>query len=162
MSVRLAAVTAVTASLFASALPAASADLYQPPYEPRGDAYYDEGPVPYDRYDRYVEREPDHPVPPRSVYGGKGFAPPSEWSGYRPRVRYEDDCVPRRIARARLREDGWRDFHDFERRGDVVLVRARRRSGRLFDLTIDRCSGEVVDARRLRGRRDFAYRPPRY
>ena len=39
------------------------------------------------------------------------------------------------------------------RRADVVMVQARRPSGRLFDLTIDRCSGEVVDARPVFGPR---------
>lgn len=189
MSARLAAMSAVAASLFATALPAASADLYEPPHYPNGDAYYDEAP-PYDsRYDRHAGKDFGYPVPPETVYGGKGFAPPETYDGpetyggkgFPPPERYggkgfapppadwsrhgayDDACVPRRVARRRLRRDGWRGFHDFEPRGSVVLVKARRRwSGRRFELAIDRCSGEIVDARPLRGGRDFAYRPSRY
>lgn len=58
-----------------------------------------------------------------------------------------------RVVRDRLLAEGWGDFRDFEPRGRVVLVQARRPSGRLFDLTIDRCSGEVVDARPVSGPR---------
>ncbi len=59
--------------------------------------------------------------------------------------------MPREVARDRLRAAGWRGFHAVEPRDDVVLVKARRPSGRLFDLTIDRCSGEVVDAKPIYG-----------
>jgi hypothetical protein len=197
MPARLAAVSAVVASLFATALPAASADLYEPPYYPSGDAYYDESPAYESRYDRHAGKDFGYPVPPETVYGGKrfaapdayygkdvyygneaydggkgfappepyggkGFAPPADWSRYGS-YRYDDACVPRRVARRRLRREGWRGFHDFEPRGGVVLVKARRRwSGRAFELAIDRCSGEIVGARPLRGGRDFAYRRYRY
>jgi hypothetical protein len=72
--------------------------------------------------------------------------------------------VPREVARDRLRAAGWRGFYAVEPRDDVVLVKARRPSGRLFDLTIDRCSGEVVDAKPIYGRRygGFDGGPRRY
>ena len=56
------------------------------------------------------------------------------------------------------------DAECVEPRDDVVLVKARRPSGRLFDLTIDRCSGEVVDAKPIYGRRygGFGGGPRRY
>ncbi len=115
---------AVAASLFAFTPLASAADLYE--------YGYGEGP----RYDRYavppVDFEP--PYPPR--YADRGTA-----------------CVPREVVRHRLLSEGWGDFRDFEPRGRVVLVQARRPSGRLFDLTIDRCSGEVVDARPVFGPR---------
>ena len=124
-SARLAAASAVAASLFAFAPLASAADLYEDGYG--------EGPP---RYERYA-------VPPAD------FEPP-----YPP--RYADrggPCVPREVVRDRLLSEGWGDFRDFEPRGRVVLVQARRPSGRLFDLAIDRCSGEVVDARPVFGPR---------
>jgi hypothetical protein len=59
-------------------------------------------------------------------------------------------CVPREFLREELRAGGWRDFRDPRPRGDVIVVEARRkRSGRLFVLSIDRCSGYVVASRPL-------------
>jgi hypothetical protein len=141
--VRLAAASALAVSLAVFALPAAAADLYEPPYESEG---YGEGPPPPDRYaDVPDDFEPPYPPP---AYAGR------------------DRCVPRELARDRLRAAGWRGFHAVEPRDGVVLVKARRPSGRLFDLTIDRCTGEVVDAKPIVGRRygygRFADGPPRY
>src|SRR5262245_50927530 len=86
------------------------------------------------RYERYAAPPADFEPPYPPPYADRG-AP----------------CVPREAVRARLFSEGWGDFRDFEPRGRVVLVQARRPSGRLFDLTIDRCSGEVVDARSAYG-----------
>lgn len=123
-SARLAAASAVAASLFASAGLASAADLYEDGYG---------GPP---RYERYAAPPADFepPYPPR--YADRG-----------------GPCIPREVVRDRLLSEGWGDFRDFEPRGRVVLVQARRPSGRLFDLTIDRCSGEVVDARPVFGPR---------
>jgi hypothetical protein len=139
-SVRIAAASALAVSLAVLALPAAAADLYEPPYERQGDygyqgeyGNYDEGPPRRDRYaDVPDDFEPPYPPPGYAERGG---------------------CVPREEARDRLRAAGWYDFHGVERLDRVVLVKARRRSGRLFDLTIDRCSGEIVDARPTYGGR---------
>lgn len=65
------------------------------------------------------------------------------------------DCVPREVVRRRLHADGWSDFEMPDPRGAFVVVDARRPSGRLFSLRIDRCSGEVVLARPLEA-------PPRF
>ena len=123
-SARLAAVPAVAALLFAFAPPASAADLY-------GDGY---GQAP--RYERYAQPPADFepPYPPRYAHRG-------------------GPCVPREVVRDRLLSEGWGDLRDFDPRGRVILVQARRPSGRLFDLTIDRCSGEVVDARPVFGPR---------
>lgn len=129
---RFAAVSALTVSVALFALPAVAADLYEPPYDG-----YGEGPP---HGDRYADVPDD-------------FEPPYPPDGYAGR----DGCIPRELARDRLRDAGWRDFHALEPRGRVVLVKARRPSGRLYDLTIDRCSGEVVDARPLYGRRMGPY-----
>ena len=75
----------------------------------------------------------------------------------------EARCIPREVARDRLRAAGWRGFHDVDPHDRVVMVKARRPSGRMFELTIDRCSGEVVDARPIYGRWGrFADGPRRY
>ena len=67
---------------------------------------------------------------------------------------------PLRAARAgqgAAAAQGWHDFHDGDVRGDIATVRARRPSGRLFDLAIDRCSGEIVSAQPLEPRRIGPY-----
>lgn len=139
---RLAAVSALAVSFVSVALPASAADLYAPPYDG-----YGEGPPPprYERYDRYAD-------------GPDDFEPPY------PQRYAERGCTPRELARDRLRDAGWFDFHGLEAREDVVLVKARAPSGRLFDLTIDRCSGQIVDARplRRRGPGPYAYGPRRH
>lgn len=123
--VRLAAASALAVSFALSALPAAAADLYEPPYDT-----YGEGPPP--PRDRYADVPDDFEPPYPARYSERG-------------------CVPRELARDRLRDAGWYDFHALEPREDVVLVKARRGRGRLFDLTIDRCTGQIVDAQPLRG-----------
>jgi hypothetical protein len=123
---RFAAAIALAVSTAAFAAPVTAADLYEPPYDE-----YGEGPPPPDRY----ADVPDD------------FEPP-----YPPPAYAEARCIPREVARDRLRAAGWRGFHAVEPRDRVVLVKARRPSGRMFELTIDRCSGEVVDARPIYGR----------
>jgi hypothetical protein len=152
-SARLAAAFAVAAPLLLSALPASAADLGGSPYDdPRyGDAYtpgYASPPRDF---------EPAGPPPVRYTdrddaddFGG----PPDRWEPI-------DGCVPRRVIRARLLSDGWNDFDNLEPHGKVVLVTARSPAGRPFDLTIDRCTGDIVDARPIAGRRDYAYGPRR-
>jgi hypothetical protein len=166
-SVRLAAASAVVASLFATSLPARSADLYEPPRygtaydDPRYAEIYGDDPPAYERYAE--EEEFEAPYPPHRSFKDEVFE--RHYDRRHEGRRYAgrgDGCVPRHIARDRLRDDGWRDFHDFDRRGSVVIVQARRRSGRLFDLTIDRCSGEIIAARPLVGGRSYAGAPRRY
>jgi len=161
-SVRLAAAAAVAAFVGLFALPAFAADLYVPPragYQYDDPRYADVYPGEPPRYERYEEPfdELDAPYPPRGVY---------EDEYQRPYYRYgarSEACVPRHVVRDRLRDQGWSDFYGFEPRGRVVLVQARRPSGRLFDLTIERCSGEIIEARPLNGRRfdAYAYQPRR-
>ncbi len=132
---RLAAASALAVSFALSALPATAADLYEPPYDRRGDGYGDGPPPPRDRY-ADVPDDFEPPYPPQRRGGG--------------------ECIPRELARDRLEAAGWFDFHALEPREDVVLVKERRGRGRLFVLTIDRCSGQILDARPL-GRRFGPY-----
>jgi hypothetical protein len=176
-SFRLAAASAVAAALFATISPAVSADLYAPRYgsaydEPRyGDAYgetYRESST----YDRYAEPQDDFDPPyrPRTSYKDESLDHESfkeeifaDYYGRSGRYAERGEhCVPRHIARARLRDEGWRQFRNFEPQGRVVLAQARGPSGGLFDLTIDRCSGEILAARKLYDGRAFAGDSRRY
>ena len=95
-----------------------------------------------------------HPAPP-PVYRDERYIPAPPPPAYRQEQRYGYDgqrdgrregCVPREFVRDRLEARGWQDFHDPQPMGNVVHIRARRPNGRLFDLTLDRCSGEVLNA----------------
>ena len=156
---------------------------YEPGYEPKYGSRFN-GPHYPDPYANVLPprdyagppRDLELPYAPPPTANGKGFAEPpyppaaSKGKGFAappyagPRYTYrEPRCVPRRIVRRRLRVEGWRHFHDFRPRGPIMLVCARRPSGRPFNLAIDRCSGEIVDARPVRWRHPgpFAFGPRR-
>jgi len=150
---------------------AEAADL-DGPYPPQAEAPYED----------YRYREP-YPEPPPTAYsepryGGYPGYPrgPIKDEGYiapppPPPPRYSDaprfiegpSCLSRHEVHERLIASGWGDFSDIEIRERVAYVKARRPSGRLFDLTVDRCTGGVVAARPVPYP---AYRPyaggPRY
>lgn len=172
----------------AAAIPASAADLsgssrYDSPYddpryadiygdqEPRRSRHYDgykdghDAPAyrnsDEDDYDdddarpptRYVEREREYLAPMRP---GRRFAAP--YNPDRGNGR-NNNCVPREDIKDRLRAAGWSDFHDLTLDGEFAIVAARRPSGRLFELEVHRCSGEVVNARPQRSQ---AYDRRRY
>ena len=88
----------------------------------------------------------------RTTSYDRGYAPgPRRYSYAEPAAPYAGRCAPRELVKERLYRDGWRDFHDGDARGDIATVRARRPSGRLFELTLDRCSGEIVRPEPLEG-----------
>ena len=160
MSMRIVAASAIAALHFLAGAPATSAaDLAGAPYD---EDYYaenyaehrdktvvrEEEVYKHRRYSErrsYVDEEAPPPLPPRRVYD----APRSGGHG----------CVPRAEIRHALSADGWYDFHDVELHGGVALLRARRASGRPFDLRVDRCSGVIISARPLD---DRAYGPFAY
>jgi hypothetical protein len=108
--------------------------------------------------DRYDDDDDDRPVP-------KKFSTPPPFGP--PGNRYSNqNCVRSGEVRQRLTESGWQDFHDGHQQGDMVVMKARRPSGRLFELTLHRCSGQLVEVRPLEGRQfggPYAFnRPYRY
>ena len=172
--------------------PVAAADLsgkYDPYEDPRyADIYRD--PPPRYAAPRYVEPAPRYvEPPPRYIEPAPRYVEPSP--GYKddvPRDRYGrllpfreerryagrhpedavrghggDRCVPRHVVRERLEREGWHDFHGAELEGAFALVNARDESGRLYVLRIERCSGEIVEARVIGGRRQgpLAWQAPR-
>jgi hypothetical protein len=127
---------------------AAEVDESGPSPQPRG-AYEEPrapkaAPPPAFRYD---EDDLDDRLPP----AGK------KYSGPAPHGR---TCARSEDVREHLTRFGWNDFHAGQLNGDEVTMRARRPSGRLFELTLDRCSGEIVEVQPLEPRRFgfFAHR----
>ncbi len=120
----------------------------------------------------YIEQEPRRYVDngPRS-YKDDGYRGDRRSKDY---GRYDDDddrsgsarrygsaepnfgpaagCLPREEIRRRLVSEGWRGFQDVDLHRNVALIRARRGPGDLFELKVDRCSGDVVRAVRVEGR----------
>lgn len=145
--------TAGLAALLAAWVPAPalSADLEPEPhaYAPYDDPRYADiyrHPPPPPRPRAYVERGYDRtPPPPPSAYAYRP-APPREAYG----------CVPREVVHAELARRGWHDLHNVEATADVVYLRARRTDGVIFSLTLDRCTGQIID------RRFVAAPPPAY
>ena len=161
----------------AAATGAQAADLYDgPPPDRYGSAYEDpryadiyKYPPPYAvRPPRAFERYAEPPIPRERVYREderyepKYLPSPRRFSYAEPPRDYADRCLPREVIKERLLRSGWHDFHDGDIHGAIATVRARRPSGRLFDLAIDRCTGEIVSAEPLEPRRigPYAYGPP--
>ena len=134
----------------------------------------DDGPPPYKRgaYEdpRYADiyRIPARPPPPYVAPPPRGPVYRQYDEEYDPPRRYaygdaRSYCVPRHEVRHRLHRAGWHDFHAAELRGEIATFHARRPSGRLFVLAVDRRSGEIVSVRPLEPRYHgpYAYYGPR-
>jgi len=81
---------------------------------------------------------------------GENVPPPPRYEERR-QARRDDGCVPQRAIERRLIADGWGDFRNGEPAGKFVRLEARRPSGALYDLTLDRCTGDIVAARLRNG-----------
>lgn len=136
---------------------ALAADLGDDGPDRYGQAYED--PRYADMY-RYPDARP--PIPREPVYRDDDDYVPPRYSYSGPRAPYRGNCVPRAIVKHRLHEQGWHDFQDIDLRGEVATVIARRPSGRKFELTVDRCSGEIINAQRIESRQygPYAYGGP--
>lgn len=156
MSARIAALSASLLLIFA-ATAASAADLggappeegrYYPPYA--GDQRSGYG---YEEEEVYEERRGDAYLPP--MREGRRYA-----------ERDDGVCLPRHEIRRSLADQGWHDFRNLDRRGDIAVVEARRPSGRLFELRVDSCSGRILRTYALDGRHSYgdevARRYPRH
>ena len=117
----------------------------EPRYAPRPPAYNDD-----DDDDRYERR------PPASKYSN---VPPPRFAAPPPGKA----CVRSEHVRDRLTTEGWQDFHDGKPANEgFVTLKARRPNGRLFELTLHRCTGQLLEARplQLRPFGPYAYRQP--
>lgn len=174
----LAAVTAVDVnSVGAADLDAPS--RYGSPYDdPRyGDVYR----VPERRYaePRYEERYEEHryeerrgppPYSDRDDCRDCGPPPPARYSEVEPRYQgpgyggRNQYCLPRPEIKEGLLRSGWRDFQDPALREHVAWLTARRPSGQLFRIKIDRCTGVVLRAQPIDGPAPapWAYQGRRY
>lgn len=156
MSVRKLVVALVAAAAAAGTVTARAADLdhgysyKDSPYDdPRySDIYRHPAPPPPRYAQPYYPPPPPLATPP--YVEAPRYAPPPPPPAYGYGSRYSDDsrvaagCVPREMIRRHLEARGWQDFHDPQPMGNVVHIRARRPSGQLFDITLDRCSGKVL------------------
>src|SRR5262245_45924067 len=128
---------------------AMAADLDEGPPDRYGSAYDDP------RYaDMYRYPDDRRPVPRAPIYGDRyddrdDYAEQRRYSYSDPRPPYRGACVPREQIKYRLQDLGWHDFRDLDMRGGIATVIARRPSGRQFELTVDRCTGDIVSVRRL-------------
>ena len=153
--------------------PAQSADLdygipQGSPYEDRRYSDIYRHPAPPPPAPRYSE---PYYAPPPVYRDEQRYAPPPPppyaVPPYRTNGRVAGDCLPRHVIRDRLESRGWHDFHDPQVAGNVAHIRARRANGHVFDLTVDRCTGQVLGAEAVDNRSaqapDWRYREqPRY
>jgi hypothetical protein len=122
-----------------------------PRYAPKAppQSYYDDDDD--DRYD-------GQPPPQKYTYAPPKYAPP-KYAAPPP----AKTCVRSEQVRDRLTGQGWNDFHDGKPVSEgLVSLRARRPSGRLFELTLHRCTGEILETRplELQPFGPYAYRQP--
>jgi hypothetical protein len=168
MSLRLRAATATAALLLALAGPAyrqpsQAADLYgseaYPPASPYNDPRYGDIyriPAP----ERYAAPLPEAYRPgydgPPVRHDRNGYLREMPPHGFSLDGRTAAGCLPRGLVHDQLARRGWSDFQALDLRGDVAFLRARRVNGSWFDLTVDRCSGQVLAARLVDSRSAYA------
>jgi hypothetical protein len=141
----------LVSAVVATTTSASAADIYD-----RGRITSYEDP----RYaDIYTHPEPARPIgPPRREYLAP--MPPQYFDGPRRHsAAPSGNCASHHEIRRDLTEQGWSEFTDIELRGTTALIEARRPNGNLYQLKIDRCTGEIQNAQRLGDqRRPYAWR----
>ncbi len=154
-----AGIAAVLAGGAASALAADLDDRYEP--GPRHGSAYDD-PRYADLYGRpptppppqYGHAYPQPPIPSAPIYRDHDrYMPPPDrrYAETQPRDAYRHSgCAAKDEIQHQLKRDGWHSFHDprvIDR--DTAFVKARRPSGRLYEIKLDRCSGDILASRPL-------------
>ena len=112
-------------------------------YANRDDRFYDDG-------EGYAE------APYQGSLKDERFE--NDFAEHRGHRRYAEDrwrsseaCLPKRQLRRQLRRQGWRGFRRGRVRGNIGYVEARKRgSGEVYELAVDRCTGEVISAACIR------------
>lgn len=115
-----------------------------------------------DKRGTYTEPRRKGPPGPPPAYNDReddddDRPPAKKFSGPPPGNKYSgppsaQNCARSEQVRQRLVEMGWQDFQGGRQEGDMVVMKARRPNGRLFELTLHRCSGQVAEVRPLEGR----------
>ena len=164
MTFRSIIVGAAAAAGLLGALPAGAADLdYGPragvsPYDdPRYSDIY-RHPAPPPRYAAPYAPPPGYSAPPPYAAAPPAYGAPPAY----PYDGRSAACLPQSAIRDRLLAHGWQDFHDPQVMGNVVHIRARRNSGHLFDLAVDRCTGQVLGVETIPHRSAEAPPPPEW
>jgi hypothetical protein len=126
---------------------------YQKPVPPQHYGYQHPGyappppphvPIPHEPVYKYPPRYSEDYAPPRG-YAPPGYGPPPRSYSHR-----NPNCLSKDTIQRELIADGWREFHAPNvLNQDEATLRARRPDGRLFELRVDRCTGEVIAARPL-------------
>jgi len=100
--------------------------------------------------ERWVERYAPQQAQPRHGSSWPANRAPRAFHGVteEPEV-FSQNCVPEGVIRQRLRQQGWWDLQGLRRSGENFMVRARRPNGSSYQLTIDGCSGGLLEAMRL-------------
>ena len=96
---------------------------------------------------------PESPIPREPIYRDD-YRAPRQFSDARthasPRAySVGPGCLGKDEISEQLSRDGWRDFHDPRVIDQGQAFVKARRSGRTFQLIVDRCSGDVIGARPL-------------
>jgi hypothetical protein len=152
----------LAACLLAAAVapPALAADMDDGTWHPNGGLYDDDDDLryPHEAPPHYNDDDDDDDGlrPPKKYSDDNGRPPPKKHADVPP--PHDGKCVRSEHVRERLTGMGWHDFHAGQPVSETeVTLRARLRSGRLFELTLHRCSGLIVDARALEPRRNGPY-----
>lgn len=114
---------------------------------------------------RYGERSDPPHDPARLWKHRRAETHPGAWRDrYRHagRRKWSDErrnCTPKDVVRRRLQADGWSGFANPKLIGErYVTAEARHEDGGKYRITLERCTGHLVDAERIGKRRRYADR----
>lgn len=127
--------------------------------------HYEDDGRDYDRTDRYRGSLKDDPIEGRFQshrYDDRTYDRHWRKRNYTKDWYARERCLPRRLIRRQLRRAGWRGFRRGWVRGNVRYLEARQRAtGEIYELAIDRCTGDVISAACI-GRANRGFGPVRF